>query len=59
MTMQKSLQAVQDLTKKNKEYEQEVRRLKDEKHTKNNFRKWWLWFYPYKLYMSDLRIVII
>ena len=29
MTMQKSLQAVQDLTKKNKEYEQEVRRLKE------------------------------
>ena len=29
MTMQKSLQAVQDLTKKNQEYEQEVRRLKE------------------------------
>ncbi len=37
--MQKSLQAVQDLTKKNKEYEQEVRRLKEEKLTKTTFKK--------------------
>jgi hypothetical protein len=39
MTMQKAMQTVQELTKKNKEYEQEVRRLKEEKFSKTGFKK--------------------
>ena len=39
ITMQRSLQAVQQLSKKNKEYEQEVRRLKEDKLAKTAFKK--------------------
>ena len=39
ITMQKSLQAVQELTKQNKEYEREVRRLKEDKFAKTAFKK--------------------
>ena len=39
ITMQKSLQAVQELSKQNKEYEREVKRLKEDKLAKTAFKK--------------------
>jgi len=39
ITMQKSLQAVQELTKQNREYEKEMRRLKEDKLGKTAFKK--------------------
>lgn len=39
ITMQKSLQAVQELTKQNKQYEREVKRLKEDKLARTAFKK--------------------
>lgn len=41
ITMQKSLQMVQELSKRNRDLEGEVKRLKDEKFSKTTFKKWY------------------
>lgn len=40
ITLQKSLQTVQELTKKNKDYEHEVKKLKEDRLLKTSFKKW-------------------
>ena len=39
ITLQKSLQTVQELTKKNKDYEHEVKKLKEDRLLKTSFKK--------------------
>ncbi len=39
ITLQKSLQTVQELSKKNKDYEHEVKKLKEDRLLKTSFKK--------------------